>query len=144
MENCQWEGRGLRRILAVVTLSLFVGVVEPAKAESCASDHLPGTMERPDGFPAGPLTLIVPYGAGGGSGQLARAKAQAFAEFIGVTIKIVYKSGGSGRKGLDAFLSTASDGNPSCSMWMMQQAPMRWTRSGPIRQSTLLRWQLSR
>ncbi len=99
------------RILVLVSLCLSIVLIEPAKAGRCASDHLPGTMERPDGFPADPLTLIVPYGAGGGSGQLARAMAQAFSEFTGVTIKIVYKSGGSGRKGMDAFLSTPSDGN---------------------------------
>lgn len=101
----------MRRILVVSTLLLSIGLVEPAQAERCASDHLPGSLDRPDGFPSGPLTLIVPYGAGGGSGQLARAMARAFTELTGVAITIVYKSGGSGRKGMDAFLSTPSDGS---------------------------------
>ncbi len=111
MENRQRSGGDVCRVLFVVTLLSSVGLVEPTEAGRCASEHLPGAMDRPDGFPSGPLTLIVPYGAGGGSGQLARAMTQAFTELTGVTINIEYKPGGSGRKGMDAFLSTPSDGN---------------------------------
>ena len=34
-------------------------------------------MDKPGGFPDRPITIIVPYGAGGGSDQLTRAMAVA-------------------------------------------------------------------
>lgn len=60
--------------------------------------------------PASALKLLVPYGAGGGSGQLARAMAAAVTEHSGVAVDVEYIPGGSGRKGLDAFLKVPNDG----------------------------------
>ena len=43
----------------------------------CATDGMPGSMDRPGGFPERALGMIVPYGPAGGSGQVAQAMAQA-------------------------------------------------------------------
>lgn len=75
-----------------------------------AEDTLPDTMERPNGFPERPLTMIVPYGPGGGSGQVARAMAQAVTELTGVGINPDYKPGGSGIVGLGNFMAAPADG----------------------------------
>ncbi|MGH6886195.1 MAG: tripartite tricarboxylate transporter substrate binding protein, partial [Geminicoccales bacterium] len=54
-----------------------------------AQAHLAAAQEqpqKPDGFPQRPLTMIVPYGPGGGSDQLARAMAAAMEPLMGVGV----------------------------------------------------------
>lgn len=84
-----------------VVLTLVVGLCLPAALFA---------MDKPDGFPNRPLTMIVPYGAGGGSDQLARAMATALEKVIGVPIKVVNKPGGSGVAGLSDFFMARPDG----------------------------------
>ncbi|MGY8992177.1 MAG: hypothetical protein ACKVHL_11395, partial [Rhodospirillales bacterium] len=57
-----------------------------------------------DKFPKRPLSMVVPYGPGGGSGQVSRAMAQGVTEATGVSIKLVYKPGGSGLVGLKSYM----------------------------------------
>ena len=74
---------------------------------------LPATlfaMEKPNGFPKRPITLIVPYGAGGGSDQLSRAMATALEKVVDVPVKVVNKPGGSGVAGLSDFFMARPDG----------------------------------
>ena len=70
----------------------------------------PFAMEKPNGFPNRPMTMIVPYGAGGGSDQLARAMATALEKVVGVPVKVVNKPGGSGVAGLSDFFMARPDG----------------------------------
>ncbi len=67
-------------------------------------------LEKPKGFPNRPITMIVPYGAGGGSDQVSRAMAIALEKVIGVPIKVVNKPGGSGVAGLSSFFMARPDG----------------------------------
>lgn len=75
-----------------------------------AEDTLPDTMEKPGGFPERPLTMIVPYGPGGGSGQVAAAMAAAVTELTGEAITRDHKPGGSGMVGLTAYMAYPADG----------------------------------
>lgn len=84
--------------------------VSGAALAKCATDDLPAKMDKPDGFPARTLTMIVPYGPGGGSGQVARAMAQAVTELTGVAINRDHKPGGSGAVGMTAYLAAPADG----------------------------------
>ena len=77
---------------------------------SAAEDTLPAMMEKPGGFPERPLNMIVPYGPGGGSGQVARAMIQAVTELTGVGINPDYKPGGSGIVGLGNYMAAPADG----------------------------------
>jgi len=92
--------------------ALVAAIVVPgaALAQSCATDGLPATMAKPGGFPARTLTMIVPYGPGGGSGQVARAMAQAVTELTGVAINRDHKPGGSGTVGMTAYMAAPADG----------------------------------
>ncbi|MEM7196905.1 MAG: tripartite tricarboxylate transporter substrate-binding protein [Pseudomonadota bacterium] len=63
-----------------------------------------------DGFPKRALTMIVPYGPGGGSGQFAGGIAQAFTELTGVAVNRDHKPGGSGSVGSIAYMATPKDG----------------------------------
>ena len=90
--------------LAAMALSMNVALA------ACATDGLPAAMEGPGGFPERALTMIVPYGPAGGSGQVAQAMAQAVTELTGVAINRDHKPGGSGTVGMTAFMATPADG----------------------------------
>ena len=76
----------------------------------CATDGLPGSMDRPGGFPERALGMVVPYGPAGGSGQVAQAMAQAVTELTGAAINRDHKPGGSGTVGMTAYLATPANG----------------------------------
>ena len=57
-------------VIAAITLSAGTAFA------GCATDGLPGSMDRPGGFPERALGMVVPYGPAGGSGQIAQAMAQ--------------------------------------------------------------------
>jgi len=77
---------------------------------ACATDGLPDTMDGPDGYPERALTMIVPYGPAGGSGQVAQAMAQAVSDLTGVSINRDHKPGGSGTVGMTAYMAAPADG----------------------------------
>lgn len=77
---------------------------------TCVSDSLPTNLKRPSGYPARALTMVVPYGPAGGSGQVAQAMARAVTELTGVAINRDHKPGGSGSIGMTAFMATPADG----------------------------------
>ncbi len=89
------------------TLSIAVGLA------LVAAGFVPSTlqaMEKPGGFPDRPITIIVPYGAGGGSDQLTRAMAVALSEVVKVPVTVVNKPGGGGVAGLSDFFVSRPDG----------------------------------
>ncbi|GJM73280.1 hypothetical protein HMSSN036_54960 [Paenibacillus macerans] len=60
----------------------------------------PKSANPPADFPQKPVTLIVPYAAGGGTDLTARALAQAAEEHLGQPIVVVNRTGGGGAIGL--------------------------------------------
>jgi len=89
----------------LIGLLAGVGLAVPALAA-----ELPAKMEKPGGFPERPLTMIVPYGPGGGSGQVARAMIQGVKETAGFDITPDYKPGGGGMVGLKTYMAAPADG----------------------------------
>jgi tripartite-type tricarboxylate transporter receptor subunit TctC len=67
-------------------------------------------MTKPAGFPSRALTMIVPYGPAGGSGQVSSAMAEAVTGHTGVSINRDHKPGGSGTVGMTAYMSAPADG----------------------------------
>ncbi len=63
------------------------------------------SMAKPSGFPSRALTMIVPYGPAGGSGQIAAAMAEAVTGHTGVSINRDHKPGGSGTVGMTAYMA---------------------------------------
>ena len=96
---------GIAKLVATAGLGLALAL--PALA---AEDTLPDSKDRPGGFPERPLTMVVPYGPGGGSGQVAAAMAQAVTELTDVGINRDHKPGGSGMVGLTAYMAMPADG----------------------------------
>ncbi|WP_026379229.1 tripartite tricarboxylate transporter substrate binding protein [Afifella pfennigii] len=67
-------------------------------------------MAKPDGFGDRPITIIVPYGAGGGSDQLTRAMASAMEEVSDLSFQVVNKPGGGGTAAIPDFMLARADG----------------------------------
>lgn len=67
-------------------------------------------LNKPEGFGNRPLTVIVPYGAGGGSDQLSRAMVKAIEEETDLTFQIVNKPGGGGTAAIPDFMIAPADG----------------------------------
>ncbi|MEM8980597.1 MAG: tripartite tricarboxylate transporter substrate binding protein [Pseudomonadota bacterium] len=91
---------------AVFSAAVVLGT--SVSAFTCAVTD--ATMERPGGFPERALTMVVPYGPAGGSGQVAAAMAEAVTELTGVAINRDHKPGGSGVVGMTAYMASPSDG----------------------------------
>ncbi len=97
MRKCRFS-KGLS---FAIGLALIVGIFLPAIVQA---------MDKPGGFPSRPLTMIVPYGTGGGSDQLTRAMTAALERVIKVPITVVNKPGGGGVAGLSDFFAARADG----------------------------------
>ena len=90
-----------KRLLAASGFAMAVAVGSVAEA---------GSLEKPPGFGIRPLTMIVPFGAGGGSDQLARAMAKAMEESAGTSFQVVNKPGGGGTAAIPDFMLAPADG----------------------------------
>jgi len=93
---------GTAAIVAAVFSSGTVSAFECKRTEA--------SFDKPGGFPERALTMIVPYGPAGGSGQVAAAMAEAVTELTGVPINRDHKPGGSGTVGMTAYMSAPADG----------------------------------
>ena len=87
------------KTISLAVMAVTAAVTLPAFAQ-----------EKPADFPERPLTMIVPYGAGGGSDQLARAMAVAMEETLGQPLQVVNKPGGGGMAAVPDFMTAPADG----------------------------------
>jgi len=69
-----------------------------------------GLPAAAQGYPARPITLIVPWGAGGGTDATARIIASLLEKEVGQPVTVVNRTGGSGVVGHAAIASAAPDG----------------------------------
>ncbi len=101
----------LRKYLAGSAIALATMVLSANTAyAACATDGMPSSKDKPGSYPARALTMIVPYGPAGGSGQVAQAMAQAVSDLTKVSINRDHKPGGSGSVGTTSFMATPADG----------------------------------
>ena len=99
----------LRNLLSATAVASMMALsVSAANAFECKVKD--ASMDKPGGFPDRALTMIVPYGPAGGSGQVAAAMAEAVTELTGVSINRDHKSGGSGTVGMTAYMAAPTDG----------------------------------
>lgn len=71
-------------------------------------------MEKPGEFPNRPVTIVIPFGAGGGADQCSRAIAIPLQKIMGVPITLVNKPGGGGVAGFADFYAAPPDGYTIC------------------------------
>jgi len=99
----------LSRLLSASAAASFM-VIAASSAGAFECKVKKASMAKPGGFPDRALTMIVPYGPAGGSGQIAAAMAEAVTELTGVSINRDHKSGGSGTVGMTAYMAAPTDG----------------------------------
>ena len=75
-----------------VVAGVMLAVSGTAQAFECKVKE--SSMDKPGGFPERALTMIVPYGPAGGSGQVAAAMAEGVTGLTGVAINRDHKPGG--------------------------------------------------
>ena len=81
---------------------LWLGTALAALAMACGG----GTAE----YPSRPLTMIVPWGAGGGTDAVARIVASQMEQQLGQPVNVVNRTGGSGVVGHQAIADATPDG----------------------------------
>lgn len=74
-----------------------------------ASNYALGA-EKPKDYPKRPVTVIVPFGAGGGADSMARTFLQPVSKELGVPIIVVNKPGGNATLGFNDFWTAPADG----------------------------------
>ena len=98
----------MNKLLGSSIVSVFLATGTAALAFECVRGE--ASFDKPDGFPERALTMVVPYGPAGGSGQVAAAMAEAVTELTGVAINRDHKPGGSGVVGMTAYMASPADG----------------------------------
>ncbi|MEM8802296.1 MAG: tripartite tricarboxylate transporter substrate binding protein [Pseudomonadota bacterium] len=98
----------MNKRLGTAVVSIFLAAGSAAFAAECVRTE--ASFEKPGGFPERALTMVVPYGPAGGSGQVAAAMAEAVTELTGVAINRDHKPGGSGVVGMTAYMTSPADG----------------------------------
>lgn len=87
--------------------ALVAGVFSVATADAATAQNAPA---KPGEFPTRPITLIVPFPAGGPSDALGRAIAQLMATDLGQSIIVENIGGAGGTIGLSKFIKSPADG----------------------------------
>jgi tripartite-type tricarboxylate transporter receptor subunit TctC len=99
-------GATRRAVLAAGALALLAA---PAAAPAVAQ-----------AWPAGPITIIVPFNAGGSADRMARGLAEHMSPRLGVPVVVENRAGGSGALGVALFAQRPADGN---TLLLMQATP---------------------
>jgi len=63
-------------------------------------------------FPSRPISLVVPFAAGGGTDSIARDMAKLMSERLGQTVLVENRGGAGGALGADAVAKANADGHP--------------------------------
>ena len=74
---------------------------------ACLAAALPAAAQN---YPTRPITMIVPWGAGGGTDAVARIVASLLEKDLGQPVTVVNRTGGSGVVGHAAIASAPADG----------------------------------
>lgn len=89
--------RGSRGVRVVLVVTVLLGLsVLPSVAQET--------------FPSRPITIIIPYGPGGGSDQLTRGIQEPLQKVLKVPVQAVNKPGGGGLAAIPDFMTAPADG----------------------------------
>lgn len=106
--------RNMKKFLGVLLFTLLafviVGCSDDAEGSSDDSSDNGETSDAAKDFPEKEITLIVPSSAGGGTDMTARALASEAEEYLGQSIGVVNKPGGSGSVGMTEGANAKPDG----------------------------------
>ena len=114
----------MRNIIGTAALCAAMMAAGSAYAFECKRGE--ASFDKPGGFPERALTMIVPYGPAGGSGQVAAAMAEAVTELTGIPINRDHKPGGSGTVGMTAYMAAQQMDITFWNTLMTRPLRMRW------------------
>ena len=97
----------VRNWIAVIAVAAMLSVTTACGIGRTASG---GSSEATADFPKKPITMIVPFAAGGGTDSTARALAKAAEKHLGQPIAVVNKTGGGGSVGMSEAANASPDG----------------------------------
>ncbi len=90
----------MRNMVRVVAVGIFLAVALTLSLQASAQEK----------YPSRPVEFIVPWGAGGGSDQTARAVAKLLEVELGTAVPVINSPGGTGTVGITKLLAAAADG----------------------------------
>ena len=86
------------------------GILAAVGMGLAAAQAAAGEIEKPDGYPARAVEIVVPWGTGGGTDTMVRSMAPYLEQHLGVAIKVINKPGANSVAGLNYLLSQPADG----------------------------------
>ena len=96
--------------IILLILALAVGCSNTSNTNTTSESKSETKNEAKSGYPEKPITLVVPYSAGGGTDATSRALAIAAEDNLGVSIGVVNKTGGGGAVGMSEGINSKPDG----------------------------------
>ena len=90
-------------------------------------------------WPDKPITLIVPWGAGGGTDTTTRIVGKALSDELGVPVNVVNRTGGQGVIGHSAIANAKPDGY-TIGLMTAEITMMHWTGLTDLLIKTILHW----
>lgn len=101
----------IKKAFSIISLLIVLSIVLVACGSSKETNATGGKTEE-DSFPTKPIEMIVPYGAGGSTDQIARLIQRSVNDYLpnGQTIQIINEPGGAGVIGLTKVLNAKPDG----------------------------------
>lgn len=102
-------------VVSLVALSMTLAACSNDSDEGAEGNGNGGDTDdvcnvAPD-YPSGPVELIVPWSAGGGTDQVARSLAAELSDDLGVQVNVVNRTGGGGVIGHSAMVDAPNDGS---------------------------------
>jgi tripartite-type tricarboxylate transporter receptor subunit TctC len=101
------------------------GFVASAAAAASAAGLKVGPASAQAAYPSRPITMVCPWGAGGGTDATARIVASILEKDLGQPVNVVNRTGGSGVVGHQAIASAAPDGH-TLGIITVEIAMMHW------------------
>jgi tripartite-type tricarboxylate transporter receptor subunit TctC len=99
--------------LAAVAVAASAALAGCGAVENQTADQSAGAKgcDKSASFPSGPVELIVPWEAGGGTDSVARFLGTQLSKELGTQVNVVNRTGGSGVVGHSAIASAPADGS---------------------------------
>lgn len=116
------------KVLSTVAASCLLVSACSQGAPSSSSDTVTADSNpcgNVEGYPNGPVELIVPWSAGGGTDSVARFLGKELSERLGVQVNVVNRTGGGGVIGHQAMADAPKDGQ-SIGLVTAEIAMMHW------------------
>ncbi len=103
--------RVLAILMAIMMLASLVACSKPAESAPPADSATPGDTAEPVNYPDHTITMVVPWGAGGGTDLVARAFSSLMEQQIGESIAVLNKTGATGTIGTQYVYDAKPDGH---------------------------------